>query len=552
MKMNAVGDKGSKGHVIAVVIIIATLIMGPEIAVAVFFGTIGFASVEVNNWRLVMHLMGITFLIVVAIVYYFTRGKYAAKQTPPRREGHLIAAVIIAVVTTYAIGVNYVMGMLYGWNIDGIVMHLGIPVLLAILSGLIIFSYYVMGVYPPRFMRRGVFILLAVLLGLIMCSYFIVRYGTGGRNQCIGGFDRLEILYVAANQTSREIYCKVLNTGSHLLTLEEVRVNGSKVVTREQLPITIKPFCVLDYRTFVFRYDGPWKGSILLDFLAEGRVWGKLVDLQTASSNPIEGAYPDRFELLSIYFNRNLGEIARYMEAVLWGSIAAYMAVGAQLVFRGLKKKEWRIKHVLIIVLLVSPLVPYRLHTIKRPLVTFSGDGDIVGDGGGPYVDGVAGMRIYVYDAAAYPSNCFGLNGYLSPRFVYAKLGDVPWKDENLGDMPPRLPSQNWSVEFDITIRNGTIPKIGVGERLEPDSIDLLFWDPNSNNWTDMFRDLTYFRPPPELYREGHAYVVSEGGDKWVLDVDAWFMNADSASNGPTKYWVRLNFSMTINMRSIL
>jgi len=178
--------------------------------------------------------------------------------------------------------------------------------------------------------------------------------------------------------------------------------------------------------------------------------------------------------------------------------------------------------------------------------------GDIVGDGGGPYVDGVAGMRIYVQDAAAYSTNCFGLNGYFSPRLVYARLGDVPWKDENLRDMPPRLPSKNWGVELDITIRNGTIPKIGVGERLEPDSIYLLFWDPNSNNWTDLLRDLTYYPPPPELYGEGHAYVIGEGGDTWVLDVDAWFMNADWASNGLTKYWVRLNFNMTINIRSIL
>lgn len=547
--MNSVGNKGAKRYIIVVVIIIVMLIMGPEIAVAVFFGTIGFAGVEVNNWRLVMHLIGIAFLIVMAIVYYFSRGKHAAKQTPPRREGHVIAAVIIAVVTTYAIGVNYVMG-----TYPPIVMHLGVFVLLAILSGLIIFSYYVMGIYPPRFMRRGVFVLLAILLGLITCTYFIVWYNAGGRYQCIGGFDRLQILYVAANQTSREIYCKVLNTGSHLLTLEEVRVNGSKVITSEQLPITIKPVCVLDYKTFVFRYDGPWKGSILLDFLAAGRDWEKLVDLQTASSNPIEGAYPDKFELLSIYINRNLGEIARYMEAVLWGSIAAYLAVGAQLVLRGLKKKELRIKYMLIIMLLASPLVPYRLHTIKRPLVTFSEDGDIVGDGGGPYVDGVAGMRIYVYDAAAYPSNCFGLNGYDSPRFVYVRLGDVPWRDENLRDMPPRLPSKNWIVELDITIRNGTIPKIGVGERLEPDSIYLLFWDPYSTNWTDMLRDLTYYRPPSELYKEGHAYLIGEGGDTWVLDVDAWFMNADWASNdvNTPKYWVRLNFRMTIDMKSLI
>lgn len=362
----------------------------------------------------------------------------------------------------------------------------------------------------------------------------------------------MQILYVAANQTSREIYCKILNTGTHLLTLEEIRVNGSKVIAKDRLPLIIKPFYARDYRTCVFRYDGPWKGSILIDFhtlIGLRTDWEKLVDLQTASSNPIEGAYPDRFEFLSIYFYRNLVEIAHYMEAVLWGSSAAFLAVVTQQVLRSLKKKELRTKHMLIIMLLASSLVPYRLHTIKRPLVTFSEDGDIAGDGGGPYVDGVACMRIYVYDISVYPSNGFSLNGYDSPRFVYVRLGDVPWKDENLRGIPPRLPSKNLSMELYITFRNGTIPKIGVGERLEPTEILMFFLDPNSGMYSiEMLRDLTYYPPPPELINEGHAYLVGKGGDTWVLDVDAWFRNDEN----PPKYWVRLNFRMTINLKSLI
>jgi len=545
MKRNSVGDKGAKGYVIVVFIIVLTLIMGPEIAVTVFFGTNGFASVEITNWRLVMHLMGITFLIVIVIVYYFSRGKHAAKQTPSRREGYVIAAVIIAVVTTYAIGVNYLMCMY-----PSRIMHLGVFVLLAILSGLIILSFYVMGIYPPRFMHLGLSFLLAILLGLIVSSYFIVWYSDTGMHHCIGGFDRLQILYVAANQTSREIYCKVLNTGSHLLTIDEIKVNGSKVITRDRLPIIIRPLCVRDYKTFVFRYDGPWKGSIVIGFhtlISFPADWEKLVNLQTASSNPIGGAYPDRFELLSIYFYRNLGEIARYMEAVLWGSITAFLAVGAQLVLRGLKKKELRIKYMLIIMLLASSLVPYRLHTIKRPLVTFSEDGDIAGVGG-PYVDGVACMRIDVY------SNGFYFDGYLSPRSVLVRLGDVPWKDENLKDMPPRLPSENLSMELYITFRKGTIPEIRVGERLEPTEIEIRFINPDSGlDSIEMVRDLTYYPPPAELIKEGHAYLIGKGEDIWVLDVDAWFRNADWAYDvNPPKYWVRLSFRMTINLQSLI
>jgi len=47
------------------------------------------------------------------------------------------------------------------------------------------------------------------------------------------------------------------------------------------------------------------------------------------------------------------------MEAVLWSSIAAFLAVVAQLVLIKLKK-ELRTKHILIILLLASSLVHLR------------------------------------------------------------------------------------------------------------------------------------------------------------------------------------------------
>ena len=92
---------------------------------------------------------------------------------------------------------------------------------------------------------------------------------------------------------------KIRNTGNAYSILVGIRVNSSKVSMVDQLPITIEP--IGDYKTFVFRYDGPWKGSILIDFYTsscgEYERWGKLVDLLTASSNPIEGAYPSRVEI---------------------------------------------------------------------------------------------------------------------------------------------------------------------------------------------------------------------------------------------------------------
>lgn len=205
--------------------------------------------------------------------------------------------------------------------------------------------------------NRGVRILLIISLGLIVSSYLTMSYHEF-YYYCLLYYnywpDRLEIVYVAANQTSREIFCKVRNTGNAYARLVEIRVNGSKVSMVDQLSITIES--ILDYRTCIFRYEGPWKGSILIDFYTisggEYERWGKLVDLQAASSNPIEGAYPSRTELLvrSFYlrFGHYMGELlARwiylgfdpdYMAVILWGSIAIFVALVILLILRSLKK----------------------------------------------------------------------------------------------------------------------------------------------------------------------------------------------------------------------
>jgi len=194
--------------------------------------------------------------------------------------------------------------------------------------------------------NRVVWALLIILLGLMASSYLILSYHDYSF-YCLLYYnywpDRMEIVYVAANQTSREIFCKIRNTGNAYSRLVEIRVNSSKVGMVSQLPITIGS--ILDYETCVFRYEGPWKGSILIDFYTvsggEYERWGKLVNLRTASSNPIEGAYPSRAELLvrSFYlsFGRNFGELlARwiylgfdtyYVEIILWSSIAIFIAL---------------------------------------------------------------------------------------------------------------------------------------------------------------------------------------------------------------------------------
>jgi len=191
-----------------------------------------------------------------------------------------------------------------------------------------------------RIGNRVVWVLLAILSGLIVGSYLVISYNKFSYNY--PPHDWLEIVYVAANQTSREIFCKIRNTGNANSILEGIRVNGSKVSTMSKLPITIEP--VGDYKTCVFKYDGPWKGSILIDFYTsscgEYERWGKLVDLQAASSNPIEGAYPSRGEILvqslHLWFSRHLGEITVYMEVVLWCSIVIFVAVIVLLLLRNL------------------------------------------------------------------------------------------------------------------------------------------------------------------------------------------------------------------------
>jgi len=183
---------------------------------------------------------------------------------------------------------------------------------------------------------RVVCIILVILLGLIVGSYLVISYHNFGYNYA--PHDRLEILYVAANQTSREIFCKVRNTGNAYSILEVIRVNGSKVSMVSRLPVTMEP--IMDYETCVFRYDGPWKGSMLVDFYTTSagqyERWGKLVDLQTASNSPIEGAYPSGAELLvgSLYlwFGHHEEEIALYMVRVLWGSVTTFTAVVVVLV----------------------------------------------------------------------------------------------------------------------------------------------------------------------------------------------------------------------------
>lgn len=93
--------------------------------------------------------------------------------------------------------------------------------------------------YPrERVPHRGVLIavvVLAVLWGpMVVVSWEVVNPGIS-----LPRHERVEIVYAAANQASREIVCKLRNMGNTQSTLEEVRVNGSEVSTGDPLPITM-------------------------------------------------------------------------------------------------------------------------------------------------------------------------------------------------------------------------------------------------------------------------------------------------------------------------
>jgi len=129
--------------------------------------------------------------------------------------------------------------------------------------------------------------------------------------------ERTEVVYAVANQTSREVFLKLRGDWSSFAHLEEVRVNGSKVQAGDPLPILGE--AGLNYKTYAFRYDGPWEDSILITFYTHGLALSEqLVDLRAASRNSMEGLNPTVFELLEVYLRRHSDDVR---ETILYGSI---------------------------------------------------------------------------------------------------------------------------------------------------------------------------------------------------------------------------------------
>jgi len=210
-----------------------------------------------------------------------------------------------------------------------------------------------------------------------------------------------------------------------------------------------------------------------------------------------------------------------------------------------------KVKHFVIMVFLaVILLIVVRLHTIKQLQVTFPDDKMISSDGKGPYVDGYSDIFFdHLQDTS------FSMHGYISSRSVSVRFEDIAWKDGNLTDIPPRFPSRNCRIDLSFYLGNSSMHDMEVGGRLEPTSIYIGFLDTESYQYVTIMERDTYNAEysflPLILYNRGHVYLVREGEDDWVLDVDAWFLNTDPTSQmGLPKYYAYLNFTMKIEYRN--
>jgi hypothetical protein len=213
-------------------------------------------------------------------------------------------------------------------------------------------------------------------------------------------------------------------------------------------------------------------------------------------------------------------------------------------------RKRMKRNHLLLIVALVAGGSFFLwLHSIRRPYqVTFSDGYLLAGDGAGPYVasyaDVQSGGSLYVRS-----------DNLPTLRSFSVKFGDAPWLDRGLFHMSPLLNSTDYYLHMTVGLMGHSwseVMALRIGGHFEPEIQIEVYGLP--------FEYLgALYRPPSpsaniplpsKLIDEGHAYMVKEGEDKWVLDVDAWFLTF-RGFQGRTNY-VRLTFRMAIDFRPII
>ncbi len=129
-------------------------------------------------------------------------------------------------------------------------------------------------------------------------------------------FQAVKVEYVAANETSQEIFFKLHNYGTLSATIEKVLVNDAEATMMTSLPLTLGSY--VDYGTIVFKYNGSWEDSIQVTMLTDhGVVYGEGVDikqsvnLQDASQNSVISVYPSESESQKAYQMQHRWEILR-------------------------------------------------------------------------------------------------------------------------------------------------------------------------------------------------------------------------------------------------
>ena len=219
----------------------------------------------------------------------------------------------------------------------------------------------------------------------------------------------------------------------------------------------------------------------------------------------------------------------------------------------------------LVAVVFIASLAVYRLYSIKKVLLTFSGNGLIVGDGIGSYEDGVQGVH-----TGFTRSGGIFLDLNESSRFLYIKFEYAYWKDDTLRDIPPLLPSKNYRVILGIQVSEKSITDMSIGESLEPDVAVLLYDGETGELIGSIARMLTsntvylssswmVVQPPPQppmvLYQDGHLRLTRTGSDTWVLEGAAWFslrLSSKDMGSRPPTYYVKLSLEITVNLKSLV
>jgi hypothetical protein len=155
-------------------------------------------------------------------------------------------------------------------------------------------------------------------------------------------FQQVEVTYVAANETSQEIFFKLKNTGTWRSTIESVLVNDTEVSMIPSLPLTMGPH--VDYVTIVFNYNGSWNDTVQVKILTDysrADVYDNIeqsIDLQVASKNPIMNAYPSESESQTVYQLKHRWEILRKNSAKILILTPLIVGLGAFFAYRQLRK----------------------------------------------------------------------------------------------------------------------------------------------------------------------------------------------------------------------